>query len=308
MQLSSYPAIIAQVLPRLQALKLPRRYQSTLLHRFLWRRGMALPPPILAGFLTNFVIFALRDGFIIALMVFILRVSYFYMDGFTPLLFLRGWLIAGVFFGFLQALSYRGLRIRFALPTWREVKQGKDIPAMLKQPPHQNHILPLWLRLPLGFSCWLLLSSAIFPFLATKHDTPNPFFLVCILHEARPELVRLTEPAQWQNKPLCREPLYFAENEGLHRIYLERNGDTLYVREFADSPSDPLEFSYRIDDSTQPPTITPLWWRRNAMVSKMVAALFAIPFVVMLYRILRRVMNRRFFRKEDSRESANVIH
>jgi len=41
MQLSSYPAIIAQVLPRLQALKLPRRYQSTLLHRFLWRRGGA---------------------------------------------------------------------------------------------------------------------------------------------------------------------------------------------------------------------------------------------------------------------------
>ena len=307
MQLSSYPAIIAQVLPRLQALKLPRRFQSTLLHRFLWRWGMALPPPILAGFLSNFAIFALRDGLIVALMLFLLRVSYGYMDGFTPLLFLRGWLIAGVFFGFLQALNYRGWRIRFALPTWREVKQGKDIPATLKQPPHQNHILPLWLRLSLGFACWLLLSSAIFPFSAPKHDTSNPLFLVCILHEARPELVRLAEATQWQNKPLCREPLYFAENEGLHRIYLERNGDMIYVREFADSPSDPLEFSYRIDDSTQPPTITPLWWRRGSMMMKFVSAFIAIPFAMALYRILRRIIIRRFYR-EGNDDSANATY
>ena len=306
MQLSSYPAIIAQVLPRLQALKLPRRYQSTLLHRFLWRRGMALPPPILAGFLTNFVIFALRDGFIAALMLFILRVSYGYMDGFTPLLFLRIWMYFGAFLGFLQALSYRGLRIRFALPTWREVKQGKEIPATLKQPPHKNPVLPLWLRLSLGFACWLLLSWGFFLWLApkrdtlnTKHDTLNTLFSVCILEDARPILARLASPEQWQDKPLCRDSLYFEDHEGIRRIYVERNNDTFYVQEFFDSPGDPLEFSYRIDDSTQPPTITPLWWRRNAMVSKMSAALFAIPFAVMLYRILRRIIIRRFYRKPE---------
>jgi|GEM_PF-201320 len=314
MQLSSYPAIIAQVLPRLQALKLPRRYQSTLLHRFLWRRGMALPPPILAGFLTNFVIFALRDGFIAALMLFILRVSYGYMDGFTPLLFLRGWLIVGVFFGFLQALSYRGLRIRFVLPTWREVKQGKEIPATLKQPPHKNPILPLWLRLSLGFACWLLLSWGFFLWLApkrdtlnTKHDTLNTLFSVCILEDARPILARLASPEQWQDKPLCRDSLYFEDHEGIRRIYVERNGDTFYVREFADSPSDPLEFSYRIDDSTQPPTITPLWWRRGSMMMKFVSAFIAIPFAMALYRILRRIIIRRFYReKKDA--SANATH
>ena len=307
MQLSSYPAIIAQVLPRLQALKLPRRFQSTLLHRFLWRWGMALPPPILAGFLSNFAIFALHDGFIIALMLFFLRVSYGYMDGFTTLLFLRGWLIAGVFFGFRQALNYRGWRIRFALPTWREVKQGKDIPATLKQLPHQNHILPLWLRLSLGFACWLLLSSAIFPFSAPKHDTPNPLFLVCILHEARPELVRLASPEQWQDKPLCRESLYFEDHEGIRRIYVERNGDRFYVSGFFDSPSDPLEFSYRLDDSTQPPTITPLWWRRGSMMMKFVSAFIAIPFAMALYRILRRIIIRRFYR-EGNDDSANATY
>lgn len=304
---SSYPAIIAQVLPRLQALKLPRHFQSTWLHRFLWQRGIALPPPVLAGFLPNFTIFALRDGFIIALMLFLLRVSYGYMDGFTPLLFLRGWLIVGVFFGFLQALSYRGLRIRFALPTWREVKQGKEITATLKQPPHKNPILPLWLRLSLGFACWILFSWGFFLWLAPKHDTLNTLFSVCILEDARPILARLASPERWQDKPLCRESLYFEDHEGIRRIYVERNDDTFYVQEFFDSPSDPLEFSYRIDDSTQPPTITPLWWRRGSMMMKFVSAFIAIPFAMALYRILRRIIIRRFYR-EGNDDSANATY
>ena len=300
MQLSSYPAIIAQVLPRLQALKLSHHFQSTWLHHFLWRRGMALPPPILAGFLTNFAIFALRDGFIIALMLFLLRVSYGYMDGFTPLLFLRGWLIAGVFFGFLQALNYRGWRIRFALPTWREVKQGKDIPATLKQPPHQNHILPLWLRLSLGFACWILFSWGFFLCLAKKQDIPDELFSVCVLDDARPILARLASPEQWQDKPLCRESLYFEDHEGIRRIYVERNGDRFYVSEFFDSPSDPL-------DSTHPPTITPLWWRRGTLMMKPISAFIAIPFAVMLYWILRRMIVRRFYRDRKN-DSANATY
>ena len=304
---SSYPAIIAQVLPRLQALKLPRRFQSTLLHRFLWRRGMALPPPILAGFLTNFAIFALSDGFIIALMLFLLRVSYGYMDGFTPLLFLRGWLIVGVFFGFLQALNYRSWRIRFALPTWREVKQGKEIPATLKQPAGKNHILPLWLRLSLCLACWILFSWGFFLCLAKKQDIPDELFSVCVLDDARPILARLASPEQWQDKPLCRETLYFEDHEGIRRIYVERNDDTFYVQEFLDSPGDPLDFSYRIDDSTQPPTITPLWWRRGSMMMKFVSAFIAIPFAMALYRILRRIIIRRFYR-EGNDDSANATY
>lgn len=168
-------------------------------------------------------------------------------------------------------------------------------------------LVPFWLRIPLGLACWLLLSWGFFLWLAPKLDTPNALFSVCILDDARPQLVHFAEPAQWQNKPLCREPLYFEENDGLHRIYLERDGDALYVREFADSMSDPLEFSYRIDDSTQPPTVTPLWWRHAATLKKMVSAVFAIPFAVILYRILRRVISRRFFRKEERHESTNVI-
>ena len=302
---SSYPAIIAQVLPRLQALKLPRHFQSTWLHRFLWQRGIALPPPVLAGFLPNFTIFALRDGFIIALMLFLLRVSYGYMDGFTPLLFLRIWMYFGAFLGFLQALSYRGLRIRFALPTWREVKQGKEIPATLKQPAGKNHILPLWLRLSLGLACWLLLGWGFFLWLAPKLDTPNALFSVCVLDDARPILARLASPEQWQDKPLCRDSLYFEDHEGIRRIYVERNDDTFYVQEFFDSPADPLEFSYCLDDSAHPPTITPLWWRRGTLMMKPISAFIAIPFARVFYRILRRMIVHRFYReKKDA--SANA--
>ena len=167
--------------------------------------------------------------------------------------------------------------------------------------------MPLWLRLSLGFACWLLLSSAIFPFSAPKHDTPNPLFLVCILHEARPELVRLASPEQWQDKPLCRESLYFEDHEGIRRIYVERNGDRFYVSEFFDSPSDPLEFSYRLDDSTHPPTITPLWWRRGTLMMKPISAFIAIPFAVMLYWILRRMIVRRFYRDRKD-DSANATY
>ena len=290
---SSYPAIIAQVLPRLQALKLPHHFQSTWLHHFLWRRGMALPPPILAGFLTNFAIFALRDGLIVALMLLLLRVSYDYMDGFTPLLFLWIWMYFGAFFGFLQAWSYRGLRIRFALPTWREVKQGKEIPTSLIQT-RKKDVLSLWLRISLGLACWLLWSWIFFLCLGQKNDIPDELFSVCVLDNERPILVRLAKPEQWQDKPLCREPLYFEENEGIRRFSVKREGDAVYFMEFADSPGEPFEFFYRIDDSTHPPTITPLWWRRGAMMMKFVSAFIAIPFAMALYRILRRTIIRRF--------------
>ena len=170
------------------------------------------------------------------------------------------------------------MRIRFALPTWREVKQGKEIPATLKQPAGKNHILPLWLRLSLGLACWLLLGWGFFLWLAPKLDTPNALFSVCVLDDARPILARLASPEQWQDKPLCRDSLYFEDHEGIRRIYVERNDDTFYVQEFFDSPADPLEFSYCLDDSAHPPTITPLWWRRGTLMMKPISAFIAIPF------------------------------
>ena len=181
--------------------------------------------------------------------------------------------------------------------------------SKLKQKP----LLPFWLRIPLGLACWALASWVFFLCLAKKQDIPDELFAVCVLDDGRPILARLASPEQWQDKPLCRESLYFEDHEGIRRIYVERNGDRLrngdrfYVSGFFDSPSDPLEFSYRLDDSTQPPTITPLWWRRGSMMMKFVSAFIAIPFAMALYRILRRIIIRRFYR-EGNDDSANATY
>ena len=174
--------------------------------------------------------------------------------------------------------------------------------SKLKQKP----LLPFWLRIPLGLTCWALASWVFFLCLAKKQDIPDELFAVCVLDDGRPILARLASPEQWQDKPLCRESLYFEDHDGIRRIYVERNGDRFYVSEFFDSPSDPLEFSYRLDDSTHPPTITPLWWRRGTLMMKPISAFIAIPFAVMLYWILRRMIVRRFYRDRKD-DSANVI-
>ena len=52
-QNSAYPPAINSTLILLQSLKLPAWSQATPLHRFFWRRGVLLSPPILAGFISN---------------------------------------------------------------------------------------------------------------------------------------------------------------------------------------------------------------------------------------------------------------
>ena len=48
-----YPAVIQSALRFLDGKGLARVQSAPLLHRLLWRMGIALPPPILAGFGTN---------------------------------------------------------------------------------------------------------------------------------------------------------------------------------------------------------------------------------------------------------------
>ena len=93
--------------------------------------------------------------------------------------------------------------------------------SKLKQKP----LLPFWLRIPLGLACWALASWVFFLCLAKKQDIPDELFAVCVLDDGRPILARLASPEQWQDKPLCRESLYFEDHEGIRRIYVERNGD-----------------------------------------------------------------------------------
>ncbi len=167
--------------------------------------------------------------------------------------------------------------------------------------------LPFYWELPLAFAIWLFCGGLIFFYINRPDYAIDKAFSICAFVDGQPRLLPLATPESWQDKTLCREALQFEDHEGIRRIYVERNDDTFYVQEFFDSPGDPLEFSYRIDDSTQPPTITPLWWRRGSMMMKPISAFIAIPFAVMLYWILRRMIVRRFYRDRKD-DSANATY
>lgn len=57
-----YPAVIQSALRFLDGKGLARVQSAPLLHRLLWRAGIALPPPILAGFGTNALVQGLLFG------------------------------------------------------------------------------------------------------------------------------------------------------------------------------------------------------------------------------------------------------
>ena len=93
----------------------------------------------------------------------------------------------------------------------------------------------------------------------------------------------------------------------MQRLIVTRENETVFIRQYTGRTHDPREFAYRIDDSTHPPTITPLWWRRGTLMMKPISAFIALPFAMVFYRILRRMIVRRFYReKKDA--SANAIH
>ena len=83
----------------------------------------------------------------------------------------------------------------------------------------------------------------------------------------------------------------------MQRLIVTCENDTIFIRQYTGRTHDPREFAYRIDDNTQPPTIIPLWWRYAGTLKKLVSVFIVIPFAVMLYRILRKIIIHRFYRE-----------
>lgn len=171
--------------------------------------------------------------------------------------------------------------------------------------------LPFYWKLPLVLVIWLLCSGLIFLYINRPDYAADSNFSICVFIDERPQMVRLATPEAWQDKALCREALQFEEwheeGEIMQRLLVTRERDTIFIKQYTGRTHDPREFAYRIDDSTQPPTITPLWWRYAGTLKKLVSAFIAIPFAVILYRILRKIIIRRFYReKKDA--SANATH
>ena len=114
-----YPAVIQSALRFLDGKGLARVQSAPLLHRLLWRMGIALPPPILAGFSTN----ALVQGLLFGLFWTALMWLMLWQGSERPLvLLLVAGLSAGALFGLVMAALMRSLRRHRQLPEWRRFR------------------------------------------------------------------------------------------------------------------------------------------------------------------------------------------
>ncbi len=116
-----YPRSIRAALQVMQAAGVPTPMQAPLVYRLLWRTGLAVPPPVLAGFLANAVLmgalFALGWG---GLMWLLLARSTLLPAAAV----LGGACVAGVLFGGAMALLMRWQQQRYRLPAWREIRDA----------------------------------------------------------------------------------------------------------------------------------------------------------------------------------------
>jgi len=114
-----YPAVIQSALRFLDGKGMARVQSAPLLHRLLWRMGIALPPPILAGFGTN----ALVQGLLFGLFWTALMWLMLWQGSERPLaLLLAAGLVAGALFGIVMAALMRSLRRHRKLPDWRQFR------------------------------------------------------------------------------------------------------------------------------------------------------------------------------------------
>ena len=121
--------------------------------------------------------------------------------------------------------------------------------------------LPFYWELPLAFAIWLFYGGLIFFYINRPDYAIDKAFSICAFVDGQPRLLPLATPESWQDKTLCREALQFEqwheEGEIMQRLIVTRENETVFIRQYTGRTHDPREFAYRIDDSTQPPTITP---------------------------------------------------
>lgn len=113
-QNSAYPPAINSTLMLLQSLKLPAWSQATPLHRFFWRRGVLLSPPILAGFISNLCGYGIFFGLLTALVLSL-------FSAWSLLAIVCAGIAAAIIGGLIVACRFREWRAEYNLPSWREI-------------------------------------------------------------------------------------------------------------------------------------------------------------------------------------------
>ena len=112
----SYPASIEKALAYLQAIELPEAYRKHhWFYRLLWKKGIALPPVLLAGFFTNMLVNGLIAGFFTALAIFLLMERDTWV---LPYDFLFRWATFGIASGCGIAFSIWRTQKKLKLLSW----------------------------------------------------------------------------------------------------------------------------------------------------------------------------------------------
>jgi len=117
-----YPAKVRTALQLMHDAGVPQALRAPPLHRLLWRLGIAVSPPLLAGFAAN----ALSMGVFFGVAWGVLMLPLFGL-----LVPLKTWGIvgsaglAGVMFGVIMGLIMRAQQQRYRLPAWRSLPDGR---------------------------------------------------------------------------------------------------------------------------------------------------------------------------------------
>ena len=112
---SHYPARVQAALRYLDAAGVERKASSPPLHRLLWRFGVEVPPPILAGFLPNLLVMGGMFGTVWGFIMWLLVWRSSAMSGAVVLSFC---LLGGLLFGSGMAWLMNRQRRRLGLVTW----------------------------------------------------------------------------------------------------------------------------------------------------------------------------------------------
>jgi hypothetical protein len=119
---TNHTGMLARVLEALKDVDVTPSTKAPLLQRLAWRKGILIPPPILAGFWFNVLFLGICFGVIwgIAMALFY---SLFLPASPGPMLAILpiAALLAGVLFGLMMAIYSRVQASRYELPSWQSL-------------------------------------------------------------------------------------------------------------------------------------------------------------------------------------------
>lgn len=116
---------LVRAMEYMNAVKISDYGKMPLIHRFAWKVGMRVPPPMLASFLFNVVFLGTVFAVLFSIcMIFLFVVVYGKSSLSVVLMLLGASASSGLFFGMGMALYFRSLAVRYKIPKWESLTAG----------------------------------------------------------------------------------------------------------------------------------------------------------------------------------------